>query len=157
MRGDLVLPGEVERLLQILKGADDGAANGDPLQHRLEDRQRKAAGRQAHHGHGSLRSQHPESLLEALRRDGGDQDAVRTANLLLQFVGRIGVTVQISTAATCIPIALAYWTAMPPSPPMLEMTAHSPGLTSVSFSPLWTVTPAHSTGAAAPNSSLPGR
>ena len=40
-----------------------------------------------------------------------------------------------STAATCMPIALAYWTAMWPRPPIPETTTHSPGLTSVSLSP----------------------
>ena len=41
-----------------------------------------------------------------------------------------------STAATFIPIALAYCTAMCPSPPTPEITTQSPGLVSVTFSPL---------------------
>ena len=51
-----------------------------------------------------------------------------------------------STATTRMPIATAYCTAMCPRPPMPEITTHCPGRTSVCFSPLYTVTPAHRIG-----------
>lgn len=43
-----------------------------------------------------------------------------------------------STATTCIPIALAYCTAIWPRPPMPMMATHWPRRTSFSFSPLQT-------------------
>ncbi len=62
-----------------------------------------------------------------------------------------------STAATFKPMALAYCTAMWPRPPIPEITTQLPGRVSVTFSPLYTVTPAHSTGAISTKPSPSGR
>ena len=63
------------------------------------------------------------------------------------LVARSSFSWAMSTAITRMPIATAYCTAMWPSPPIPEITTHWPGRTSVRLRPLYTVTPAHSTGA----------
>ncbi|MNV93247.1 hypothetical protein D3C71_1879160 [compost metagenome] len=60
---------------------------------------------------------------------------------------RSSLASSMSTAATFKPMARAYCTAMWPNPPMPDMTTQLPGRVSVIFRPLYTVTPAHSTGA----------
>jgi hypothetical protein len=46
---------------------------------------------------------------------------------------------------------------MCPSPPMPETTTQLPGRASVTFRPLYTVTPAHRTGASGTKSTVAGR
>src|SRR6478735_46776 len=72
------------------------------------------------------------------------------------FLARASLSSSMSTAATRSPMATAYWTAMCPSPPIPEMVTHWPGRVSVIFRPLYTVTPAHSTGATSTGSDPAG-
>src|SRR3989338_5417125 len=88
-RVNLALAGEGQRLHQVEPGADDRAADGDAVEHGVEDRQRKIAGRQAIEGHRAAAPDHAERLLEGLGRDGGDEDALRAADRRLDRGGGI--------------------------------------------------------------------
>src|SRR5208282_2019704 len=118
------------------------------------NRDREFSRRQTVEHTGAAAPQHADRLLESHRRHSRYQNTVRPANLFLNFGGRIlclGIDRNLgselscqcclfrpqSTAATCSPIALAYWIATWPNPPPApEITSHSPGRVLVSLSPL---------------------
>ena len=67
MRLDLALGGKGERFAQILATTDDRAAQGDALEHHIEDRRGKFARRQADHGDRALASHHMQRLRKCGR------------------------------------------------------------------------------------------
>jgi len=59
---------QVENLIEIFAGADDGSNNGDPIQDRFEDGDAHRIVRRERHEHqGALAAQRSERLLERSR------------------------------------------------------------------------------------------
>src|SRR5271165_1350109 len=145
--------------------ADDRAANGDALENDVEDWRRESAGRKPDKRDRSFSANDAQRLREGRRRHGRDQHAVRApAGGLHDFSrrlegSRVNGHIGPRRFGECKlvrrdverrhmkPIAFAYWIARCPRPPTPEIATHSPGLASVSFSPLYVVTPAHRIGA----------
>lgn len=80
---DLAGASERQGFLKVEPGADDRAANGRTIEHGIEDRQRKIARRKAVERNGAAPARHSHRLLKCLRADGGDQEPLRPADLLL--------------------------------------------------------------------------
>src|SRR6476659_9186502 len=76
---------EVQRLGHVLAGADDGATDGQTLEHDVENGRREIAGRQAVEHDGAAAPRQPDGLPEGLRVHRGNQHAVHAAGGLLHL------------------------------------------------------------------------
>jgi hypothetical protein len=73
----------VPPLNHCVVGADDGALDGEPAEHGLEDRHDQVVvGRQADADEGSAAGERGDRLLERLRRGSGGDRGVRAAEAL---------------------------------------------------------------------------
>ena len=120
---------------EVLAGADDGPADRDAVQHRLEDRQLdEVVRRQRDEDQRAAAAQRVERLLERLRRDGHGDRRVRSAERLdgrdrvlgqrvddvvgAELLGQLQLLVADVDRDTVAPLIFAYCRARWPSPPM---------------------------------------